>query len=110
MSLSHASCSEGVTSRDMIRRLDHIAIAVPDLEAAIARFVEDLGIPLGGREDVVSQSTSTVFLPSWKKRTARFTYALVQSGSMCNTASKSAKANFVGLLPVAIIILFPFIV
>jgi len=47
----------------MIRRLDHIAIAVPDLEAAIARFVEDLGIPLGGREDVVNQSTSTVFLP-----------------------------------------------
>ncbi len=47
----------------MIRRLDHIAIAVPDLEAAIARFVEDLGIELGGREDVPTESTSTVFLP-----------------------------------------------
>jgi methylmalonyl-CoA epimerase len=47
----------------MIRRLDHIAIAVPDLEAAITRFVDDLGIELGGREDVPSESTSTVFLP-----------------------------------------------
>ena len=47
----------------MIRRLDHIAIAVPDLEAAIARFVDDLGLELGGREDVPSASTSTVFLP-----------------------------------------------
>ena len=47
----------------MIRRLDHIAIAVPDLEAAIARFVDDLGLELAGREDVPSASTSTAFLP-----------------------------------------------
>ena len=47
----------------MIRRLDHIAIAVPDMEAAIARFVDDLGIELAGREDVPSESTSTAFLP-----------------------------------------------
>ena len=47
----------------MIRRLDHIAIAVPDMEEAIARFVDDLGIELAGREDVPSESTSTAFLP-----------------------------------------------
>lgn len=47
----------------MIVRLDHIAIAVPDLERAIARFCEDLGIPLQGREDVPTQSTTTAFLP-----------------------------------------------
>jgi len=47
----------------MIRRLDHIAIAVSDMEAAIARFVDDLGIELAGREDVPSESTSTAFLP-----------------------------------------------
>jgi methylmalonyl-CoA epimerase len=47
----------------MIRRLDHIAIAVVDLEAAIARFVDDFGIQLAGREDVPSASTSTAFLP-----------------------------------------------
>lgn len=47
----------------MIRRLDHIAIAVPDLERAIQRFCEDLGLNLAGREDVPSQSTTTAFLP-----------------------------------------------
>ena len=47
----------------MIRRLDHIAIAVPDIEAAIARFADDLGLTLAGREDVPSQSTTTSFLP-----------------------------------------------
>jgi len=47
----------------MITRLDHIAIAVPDLEAAIRRFTEDLGIRLEGREDVEAASTSTAFLP-----------------------------------------------
>jgi len=47
----------------MIRRLDHIAIAVPDLEAAIARFVDDMGLELAGTEDVPSARTSTAFLP-----------------------------------------------
>lgn len=47
----------------MIRSLDHIAIAVPDLERAIRRFAEDFGIPLEGTEDVVSAQTSTAFLP-----------------------------------------------
>lgn len=47
----------------MIRRLDHIAIAVPDLDAAIRRFADDLGIPLSGREDVPTEQTSTAFFP-----------------------------------------------
>lgn len=47
----------------MIRRLDHIAIAVPDLDAAIRRFAEDLGIPLAGREDVPTEQTATAFFP-----------------------------------------------
>ena len=47
----------------MIRRLDHIAIAVPDLEAAIRRFAQDFGLPLEGREDVPSARTSTAFFP-----------------------------------------------
>ena len=47
----------------MITRLDHIAIAVPDLAAAIRRFTEDLGLPLEGTEDVLSALTSTAFLP-----------------------------------------------
>jgi methylmalonyl-CoA epimerase len=47
----------------MIRRLDHIAIAVPDLQAALQRFVEDFGIELAGQEDVLTESTTTAFLP-----------------------------------------------
>lgn len=47
----------------MITRLDHVAIAVSDLEAAIHRFAEDLGLPLDGREDVETASTSTAFFP-----------------------------------------------
>jgi len=47
----------------MIRRLDHIAIAVPDFEAAIRRFANDFGISLEGTEDVRSAETKTAFLP-----------------------------------------------
>jgi methylmalonyl-CoA/ethylmalonyl-CoA epimerase len=47
----------------MITRLDHIAIAVPDLNAALKRFVDDLGLQLAGSEDVPTESTSTAFLP-----------------------------------------------
>lgn len=47
----------------MLVSLDHVAIAVPDLEEAIRRFVDDLGLPLAGTEDVVPAQTSTAFLP-----------------------------------------------
>lgn len=47
----------------MIRRLDHVAIAVADLEGAIRRFAEDLGLTLSGREDVPTERTSTAFFP-----------------------------------------------
>lgn len=47
----------------MITRLDHIAIAVPDLSAAIRRFTEDLGLSLEGTEDVEAALTQTAFLP-----------------------------------------------
>lgn len=47
----------------MIVALDHIAIAVPDLEKAIARFMEDFGLDYKGREDVEAAKTSTAFFP-----------------------------------------------
>lgn len=47
----------------MILSLDHIAIAVPDLDAAIRRFVDDLGQTLEGTEDVIPAQTTTAFLP-----------------------------------------------
>jgi methylmalonyl-CoA/ethylmalonyl-CoA epimerase len=47
----------------MIIALDHIAVAVPDLEKAIKRFVEDFQLPLGGTEDVIEAKTKAAFLP-----------------------------------------------
>ena len=47
----------------MITALDHIAIAVPDLEAAIRRFMEDFGLEFEGTEDVEQAQTATAFFP-----------------------------------------------
>jgi methylmalonyl-CoA epimerase len=47
----------------MITALDHIAIAVPDLERAIRRFMQDFGLPFDGIEDVEAAQTRTAFFP-----------------------------------------------
>lgn len=47
----------------MITALDHIAIAVPDLEKAIQRFMEDFGLDFEGTEDVEAAKTTTAFFP-----------------------------------------------
>ncbi len=47
----------------MITALDHIAIAVPDLEGAIKRFMEDFGLTFEGTEDVLAAQTKTAFFP-----------------------------------------------
>lgn len=47
----------------MITALDHIAIAVPDLQASIKRFMDDFGISFEGTEDVEDALTSTAFFP-----------------------------------------------
>jgi methylmalonyl-CoA/ethylmalonyl-CoA epimerase len=47
----------------MIVALDHIAVAVPDLERAIQRFTEDLGLRLSGVEPVPAARTTTAFFP-----------------------------------------------
>lgn len=47
----------------MITALDHIAIAVPDLEAAIKRFMEDFGLTYEGTEIVEAAKTTTAFFP-----------------------------------------------
>ena len=47
----------------MITALDHIAIAVPNFEAAIKRFMEDFGLPFEGIEDVLAAKTKTAFFP-----------------------------------------------
>jgi methylmalonyl-CoA/ethylmalonyl-CoA epimerase len=47
----------------MIVSLDHIAIAVPDLQSAINRFLEDFGLNFEGTEDVATAKTRTAFFP-----------------------------------------------
>lgn len=47
----------------MITGLDHIAIAVPDLEKSIKRFMEDFDLNYEGKEDVPAAKTSTAFFP-----------------------------------------------
>lgn len=47
----------------MITALDHIAIAVPDLDASIKRFMEDFGLEFEGTDHVESAKTSTAFFP-----------------------------------------------
>ncbi len=47
----------------MITALDHIAIAVPNLEASIKRFMQDFGLEFKGTEDVEAAKTSTAFFP-----------------------------------------------
>lgn len=47
----------------MITALDHIAIAVPDLERAIKRFLDDFGIRFEGTEEVEAAKTTTAFFP-----------------------------------------------
>lgn len=42
-------------------RLDHVAIAVPDLEAAIATFSSILGSSVSGRERVESEQVNVAF-------------------------------------------------
>jgi len=47
----------------MIIALDHIAIAVPDLEKSIKRFMEDFQLNFSGQEDVSDAKTTTAFFP-----------------------------------------------
>ena len=47
----------------MIVALDHIAIAVPDFEKAIKRFLEDFGLTFEGTEEVETAKTVTAFFP-----------------------------------------------
>ena len=47
----------------MIVALDHVAIAVPDLQAAIDRFLGDFGLTFEGTENVEAAKTTTAFFP-----------------------------------------------
>ena len=46
-----------------IRKIDHVAIAVDDIDQAVARFANVLGIAVGTRETVAEQKTEAALLP-----------------------------------------------
>lgn len=46
----------------MIGRLNHVAIAVPDLEAACARYRDTLGATVGPRQDLPEHGVTVVFI------------------------------------------------
>ncbi len=52
----------------MIRRIDHIGIAVRDLEAAVRAYSEGLGLSCDHRETVEDQKVRTAFLPVGESR------------------------------------------
>lgn len=47
-----------------IKKIDHIAIVVPDIQEALAFWREALGLKLSHTEEVASQETLVAFLPS----------------------------------------------
>ena len=73
----------------MITGLDHIAIAVPDLDKAIERFAEDFGLTLKGREDVEEAKTSAAFLPMADE--ALYEVTLSNTGLLARPLNDGAK-------------------
>jgi methylmalonyl-CoA/ethylmalonyl-CoA epimerase len=47
-----------------IKKLDHVAVAVGDLDGAVEKYRQILGVEPAGREHVQSQNTEVVLLPS----------------------------------------------
>ena len=46
----------------MIGRLNHVAIAVPDLASAVARYTSGLGVEVGPLQDEPDQGVTVVFI------------------------------------------------
>jgi methylmalonyl-CoA/ethylmalonyl-CoA epimerase len=46
-----------------IKRIDHVAICVPDIDAALPKYKEVLGLDVSKREVVASQKTEAALLP-----------------------------------------------
>jgi methylmalonyl-CoA/ethylmalonyl-CoA epimerase len=46
-----------------IKKIDHVAVCVPDIDAALAKYQETLGVHASCREVVASQKTEAILLP-----------------------------------------------
>ncbi len=52
----------------MLEKIDHLGIAVQDLEQALQVFGDKLGIEVGGVEEVAEQKVKVAFLPLGKSK------------------------------------------
>lgn len=52
----------------MLEKIDHLGIAVRDLEQALQVFGDKLGIEVGGVEEVAEQKVKVAFLPLGKSK------------------------------------------
>jgi methylmalonyl-CoA/ethylmalonyl-CoA epimerase len=80
----------------MPRKIDHIGIAVPDIEAAARFYTEHLGLKLGGIEEVADQKVKVAFLPIGEVR-----LELVQPTSPESPVAKFLEKNGPGFHHIA---------
>lgn len=76
----------------MIIGLDHIAIAVTDLEESIRKFAEDFGIDFEGIEDVEAAKTTTAFFPI-KGTQIELVHPLRGEGAIAKYLSKTGRGG-----------------
>ena len=72
----------------MPSKINHIGIAVPDIDAAAKFYTEALGLTLGGIEEVASQKVKIAFLPIGEVR-----LELVQPTSPDSPVAKFLEKN-----------------
>ncbi|MEW6488914.1 MAG: methylmalonyl-CoA epimerase [Thermodesulfobacteriota bacterium] len=72
----------------MPNKINHIGIAVPDIEAAAKFYIEHLGLQLGGMEEVPDQKVKVAFLPIGEVR-----LELVQPTSPESPVAKFLEKN-----------------
>jgi methylmalonyl-CoA/ethylmalonyl-CoA epimerase len=80
----------------MPRKINHIGIAVHDIEAASKFYTESLGLTLGGVEEVTDQKVLVAFLPIGEVR-----LELVQPTSPDSPVAKFLEKNGPGIHHVA---------
>ncbi|MFU8855722.1 MAG: methylmalonyl-CoA epimerase [Deferrisomatales bacterium] len=80
----------------MPSKINHIGIAVPDIDAAARFYTEHLGLTLGGIEEVADQKVKVAFLPIGEVR-----LELVQPTSPESPVAKFLEKNGPGFHHIA---------
>jgi methylmalonyl-CoA/ethylmalonyl-CoA epimerase len=64
----------------MIKRIDHIAIVVDDMDGGLAFWQDTLGLPLTDRQSVPEQESNIAFLPAGQSEVELVTPTTTTSG------------------------------